>query len=186
MLSLYCCIVLWYVMMSWYVIYIHFIYFIRSTILDIYRKQSWPNHLLMQGLNNFSLLKKRLVFYFWRFFWKNIPVSTRRRFDVHTTSITLKRRRMDVKTTSCAYWDGVDRKIGKLLDILEVMVKPEWKSKRSTSKEIKWTLIRLDLTWRDNYGLLYWYFSSYNGLPPSRFLLKLIPWIFIPFHHDLL
>ena len=32
------------------------------------------------------------------------PVSTRRRFDVHTTSITLKRRRMDVKTTSCAYW----------------------------------------------------------------------------------
>ena len=31
-------------------------------------------------------------------------VSTRRRFDVHATSITLKRRRMDVKTTSCAYW----------------------------------------------------------------------------------
>ena len=29
------------------------------------------------------------------------PVSIRRRFDVHTTSITLKRRRMDVKTTSC-------------------------------------------------------------------------------------
>ena len=27
------------------------------------------------------------------------PVSTRRRFDVHTTSITLKRRRTDVKTT---------------------------------------------------------------------------------------
>ena len=26
------------------------------------------------------------------------------RFDVHTTSITLKRRHMDVKTTSCAYW----------------------------------------------------------------------------------
>ena len=35
----------------------------------------------------------------------SIPVSTRRRFDVHTTSITLKRRRMDVKTTLCAYWD---------------------------------------------------------------------------------
>ena len=65
------------------------------------------------------------------------PVSTRRCFDVYTTSITLKRRRMDVKTTLCAYWDGVDRKIGKLLDILEVMVKPEWKSKRSTSKEIE-------------------------------------------------
>ena len=32
------------------------------------------------------------------------PVSTRRRFNVHTTSITVKRRRMDVKTTSCAYW----------------------------------------------------------------------------------
>ena len=32
------------------------------------------------------------------------PVSTRRRFDVHTTSITLKRRRTDVKTTSCVYW----------------------------------------------------------------------------------
>ena len=38
----------------------------------------------------------------------NIPVSTRRRFDVHTTSITLKRRRMDVKTTSCAYWNATD------------------------------------------------------------------------------
>ena len=33
------------------------------------------------------------------------PISTRRRFDVHITSITLKRRRMDVKTTSCAYWE---------------------------------------------------------------------------------
>ena len=33
------------------------------------------------------------------------PVSTRHRFDIHTTSITLKRRRMDVKTTSCAYWE---------------------------------------------------------------------------------
>ena len=38
------------------------------------------------------------------------PVSTRRRFDVHTTSITLKRRRMDVKTTSCAYWVTTLRK----------------------------------------------------------------------------
>ena len=28
----------------------------------------------------------------------------RRRFDVYTTSITLKLRRTDVKTTSCAYW----------------------------------------------------------------------------------
>ena len=35
------------------------------------------------------------------------PVSTRRRFDVYTTSIRLKRRRMDVKTTSCAYWDAI-------------------------------------------------------------------------------
>ena len=32
------------------------------------------------------------------------PVSTRHRFDIHTTFITLKRRRTDVKTTSCAYW----------------------------------------------------------------------------------
>ena len=39
------------------------------------------------------------------FYWK-IPVSTRRRFDVHTASITLKRSRMDVKTTLCAYWDS--------------------------------------------------------------------------------
>ena len=39
------------------------------------------------------------------FFYHYIPVSTGRRFDVHTTSITLKRRRTDVKTTSCAYWD---------------------------------------------------------------------------------
>ena len=38
---------------------------------------------------------------------ENFPVSTRRRFDVYTTSITLKRRRMDVKTTLCAYWVGV-------------------------------------------------------------------------------
>ena len=28
---------------------------------------------------------------------QTIPVSTRLRFDVHTTSITLKRRRMDAK-----------------------------------------------------------------------------------------
>ena len=28
----------------------------------------------------------------------------RRRFDVHTTSISLKRRHTDVKTTSCEYW----------------------------------------------------------------------------------
>ena len=34
------------------------------------------------------------------------PVSTRRRFDVYTTSITLKQRCMDVKTTR-AYWEGV-------------------------------------------------------------------------------
>ena len=32
------------------------------------------------------------------------PVRTRRRFDVYTTCITLKRRRMDVKITLCAYW----------------------------------------------------------------------------------
>ena len=32
------------------------------------------------------------------------PVSKRRLFDVHTTSITSKQRRTDVKTTSCAYW----------------------------------------------------------------------------------
>ena len=32
---------------------------------------------------------------------KKYPVSTRRRFDVHTTSIMLKRRRTDFKTTSC-------------------------------------------------------------------------------------
>ena len=37
-----------------------------------------------------------------------IPVSTRRRFDVNTTSITLKRRHMDVKTTLCAYWDRMN------------------------------------------------------------------------------
>ena len=36
------------------------------------------------------------------------PVSTRRCFDVHVTSITLKRRRTDVKTTSCAYWECVE------------------------------------------------------------------------------
>ena len=36
----------------------------------------------------------------------NTPVSTRRHFDVYTTSMTLKRPRTDFKTTSCAYWDG--------------------------------------------------------------------------------
>ena len=34
-----------------------------------------------------------------------IPVRTQRCFDVHTTSITLKRRCMGAKATSCAYWD---------------------------------------------------------------------------------
>ena len=33
----------------------------------------------------------------------SLPVNTRHRFDIHTTSITLKRRRTDVKTTSFAY-----------------------------------------------------------------------------------
>ena len=37
----------------------------------------------------------------------SIPVRTRHRFDVYTTSITLKRRRLDVKTTLCAYWDTI-------------------------------------------------------------------------------
>ena len=35
---------------------------------------------------------------------KTCPIHTRRRFDVHKTSITLKQRRADIKTTSCAYW----------------------------------------------------------------------------------
>ena len=39
------------------------------------------------------------------------PVSTRRRFDVHTTSITLKRRRTDVKMTLCAYWVRLDHNL---------------------------------------------------------------------------
>ena len=30
-----------------------------------------------------------------------MPVSTRHRFDIHTTSITLKQRRTDVKTEYC-------------------------------------------------------------------------------------
>ena len=33
------------------------------------------------------------------------PVNIRRCFDIHTTFITLKRRRTDFKTTSCAYWE---------------------------------------------------------------------------------
>ena len=35
------------------------------------------------------------------------PVITRHRFDVHTTSITLKRRRADIKTTSCVLGDFI-------------------------------------------------------------------------------
>ena len=37
----------------------------------------------------------------------NNPVSTRHRFNIHTTTITLKRRRTDVKTTWCAYWEYI-------------------------------------------------------------------------------
>ena len=47
------------------------------------------------------------------------PVSTRHRFDIHTTSITLKRRRTDVKTTSCAYWETTN------FTIINRMVGPE-------------------------------------------------------------
>ena len=39
----------------------------------------------------------------------NQPVRKRHRFDVYTTSITLKRRRMYVKTSSFAYWAEVIR-----------------------------------------------------------------------------
>ena len=51
-------------------------------------------------INRFVILKLLLVKYS-----LYIPVRTRRHFDVHTTSITLKRRRTNVKTTLCAYWD---------------------------------------------------------------------------------
>ena len=44
-----------------------------------------------------------MTFVFTRTYYYS-PVSARRRFDVHATSITLKRRRMDVKTTLCVYW----------------------------------------------------------------------------------
>ena len=43
------------------------------------------------------------------------PVSTQRRFDVYTTSITLKRRRMNVKTTLCAYWVMLKTSFGSFL-----------------------------------------------------------------------
>ena len=43
------------------------------------------------------------------------PVGTRRRFDVHTSSITLKQRRTDVKTTSCAYWDVKDASLNCMI-----------------------------------------------------------------------
>ena len=33
---------------------------------------------------------------------KELPVDTRRRFNVYTTS---NRRRIDVETTSCVYWE---------------------------------------------------------------------------------
>ena len=38
------------------------------------------------------------------FCFRVYPINTRRCFDVHATSITLKRRRTDVKITSRAYW----------------------------------------------------------------------------------
>ena len=34
-----------------------------------------------------------------------IKLNSLCRFDIHATSITLKRHRTNVKTTSCAYWD---------------------------------------------------------------------------------
>ena len=37
--------------------------------------------------------------------FSNIPVDTRRRFNVYTTSPTADRRLIDVETTSCVYWD---------------------------------------------------------------------------------
>ena len=40
--------------------------------------------------------------YPWYLLW--IATRTRHRFDVYTTSITLKRRRLDVKTTLYVYW----------------------------------------------------------------------------------
>ena len=74
---------------------------------------SWINHVKVDSQN----LKQRCLINMWKFqkkkerkkkrkkrWFHNSPVRTRRRFDVHTTSITLKRRRMDVKTTPCAYW----------------------------------------------------------------------------------
>ena len=37
--------------------------------------------------------------------FSNIPVDTRCRFNVYTTSPTSYRRLIDVETTSCVYWD---------------------------------------------------------------------------------
>ena len=48
-------------------------------------------------------------------------VRTRNRFDVYTTSITLKRRRLDVKTTLCAYWAGGGDNIHILIKTLSVL-----------------------------------------------------------------
>ena len=58
--------------------------------------------------------RKVLSQHFWNIRKENRtnPVGTRRRFDVHTTSIMLKRRRMDVKTTSCAYWISTEQQNG--------------------------------------------------------------------------
>ena len=67
----------------------------QSTYIQFY---SWRHFMVIQN----SSIKWMNKMYEWPF---KIPVSTRRRFDAHTTSITLKRRLMDVKTTSCAYWD---------------------------------------------------------------------------------
>ena len=53
-----------------------------------------------------------------------VPVDTRCRFNVYTTSPTLYRRLIDVETTSYVYWDAmihainpiteIDKKIGKI------------------------------------------------------------------------
>ena len=103
--------------LAWYYIarILVFIYFSFS----LKRLRSWRRKINNFRLNltfiswPWKLETKLCVTFFFPFFFciyaveLSIQVITRRRFDVHTTSITSKRRRTDVKTTSCVYWDVI-------------------------------------------------------------------------------
>ena len=96
-------------MMDWKIICSFFFFYIYIYIYNVSVKIYFLNWLRTRytGLKAIFYFSAQQYQPWWdnpRKWTSNLPVSTRRRFDVHTTSIMLKWRRMDVKTTSCVYW----------------------------------------------------------------------------------